>query len=189
MATHCGILAWGIPGVEAPGELQSRHQGWRVRTVENGTSGRRSWCPERHLHAQAETLVVQHNCCFPSFLLNLFSHWLNTMKFHPWTTMGSRDLTLIFSRSLFQKTLFKIFTSTYLSMPCLSCSKQDLQCSLWHVGSSSLTRDGTQSPCTGRAVLATGPPEKSIFIFFPPLCPSLLPSLPLSFLTQMWGLF
>ena len=101
MATHCSVLAWRIPWIEAPGELQSRHRGWRVRTIENRTSGRRSWCPERHLHAQAETPVVQHNCCFPSFLLNLFSHWLNTLKFHPWTTMGSRDLTLIFSLSLF----------------------------------------------------------------------------------------
>ena len=31
----------------------------------------------------------------------------------------------------------------------------------WHVGSSSLTRDQTQAPCTGSTeVLATGPPEK-----------------------------
>ena len=64
-------------------------------------SGQTSWPPERHLRAQAETPVVQHNCCFPSFLLNLFSHWLNILKFHPWTTMGSWDLTLIFSLSFF----------------------------------------------------------------------------------------
>ena len=35
----------------------------------------------------------------------------------------------------------------YLAEPGLSCSRQDLQ---WqHVGSSSLTRDQTQAPCTG----------------------------------------
>ena len=32
---------------------------------------------------------------------------------------------------------------------------------LWHVGTSSLTRDQTHVPCVGNAVLATGPPGKS----------------------------
>ena len=34
-----------------------------------------------------------------------------------------------------------------------------LSCTTWDL--SSLTRDRTQTPCTGSAVLATGPPEKS----------------------------
>ena len=45
-----------------------------------------------------------------------------------------------------------------------SCGMRDLPSSLWnvnswlqHVGSSSLTRDRTQSPCTGSRVLAPGP--------------------------------
>ena len=33
---------------------------------------------------------------------------------------------------------------------------------MWHLGSSSLTRDQTQLPCIGSAVLATGPPGKSL---------------------------
>ena len=36
-----------------------------------------------------------------------------------------------------------------LAAPCLSCSTWDHQSSLWHVGSSSLTRYQTQDPCTG----------------------------------------
>ena len=32
---------------------------------------------------------------------------------------------------------------------------------LWHVGSSSLTKDGTQAPCIGGAILTTRPPGKS----------------------------
>ena len=50
-------------------------------------------------------------------------------------------------------TLFEIFI--YLTRPSLSCSTQDPQAplwqepQLWHGGSSSLTRDGTQAPCIG----------------------------------------
>ena len=33
---------------------------------------------------------------------------------------------------------------------------------LWHVGSSSLTKDWTWAPCTGSSVLTTGPPGKSL---------------------------
>ena len=37
----------------------------------------------------------------------------------------------------------------YLAALGLSCDTQDLQFSLWHVGSSSLTRDWTWAPCIG----------------------------------------
>ena len=46
----------------------------------------------------------------------------------------------------------------YLTVPGLCCGMQDLQ--LWHVGSSSLTRDQTWAPSKHR-VLAIGPPGKS----------------------------
>ena len=36
---------------------------------------------------------------------------------------------------------------------------------LWHFESSSLTRDRTQAPCIGSAVLATGPPGNSLNFF------------------------
>ena len=38
--------------------------------------------------------------------------------------------------------------------------------SLWHVGSSSLTRDWTQAPRFGSVVLVTGPPRRSQNSFF-----------------------
>ena len=40
-------------------------------------------------------------------------------------------------------------TFVYLAAPRLSCGTRDLQSSLQHVGSSSLTKDQTQSPCSG----------------------------------------
>ena len=43
------------------------------------------------------------------------------------------------------------FVKIYLAAPGLSCSLQGLWSLLWHLGSSSLTRDQTQVPCTGSA--------------------------------------
>ena len=42
---------------------------------------------------------------------------------------------------------------SYLGVPGLSCGILDIlvvACELWHAGSSSLSRDSTQAPCTGR---------------------------------------
>lgn len=47
---------------------------------------------------------------------------------------------------------FKIFN--YLAVPDLGCSMWDLPSSLWHVESSSLTRDQTWAPCVGSRVLS-----------------------------------
>ena len=46
---------------------------------------------------------------------------------------------------------FFFFFSIYLAV---------LRSYLWHVGSSSLTRDLTQAPCIGSTESATGPSEK-----------------------------
>ena len=48
----------------------------------------------------------------------------------------------------------KLYFFIYLFGCTGSCGTQDLHCNmwilyLWHVGSSSLTRDGTQAPCIG----------------------------------------
>ena len=42
-----------------------------------------------------------------------------------------------------------LFLFIYLAALSIRCSTQDLQSSLWHVGSNSLTRDQTQAPCIG----------------------------------------
>ena len=51
-----------------------------------------------------------------------------------------------------------------MASPALSCSKQDLPSLLWHVGSSSLTREGPLP--WEQEVLTTGLPGKSLFSSF-----------------------
>ena len=53
------------------------------------------------------------------------------------------------------------YLCTALAAQGLSCGPQDLWSWLWHVGSSSLTRDWTQTPCTGSAESGTRPSGKS----------------------------
>ena len=75
--------------------------------------------------------------------------------------------------SFFLNTYFHSFI--YLAAPGLSYSTWNH--SLWqngifkleHVGSRSLTRDWTQTPCTGNAILATWPPGKSPLALSSPL--------------------
>ena len=52
----------------------------------------------------------------------------------------------------------------YVAVLGLSCSLQDL--SLWHAGSSSMTRDQTQAPCSKSTVLAAGPPGRFLHVSF-----------------------
>ena len=71
-------------------------------------------------------------------------------------------IEVVFQRKILQKIfllflllLFFIFIIfkfyfPYLVALGLHCGRWDL--SLWHVGSSSLTRDGSQTPCTGSSV-------------------------------------
>ena len=53
------------------------------------------------------------------------------------------------------------FFLIYLAAVGVSCGIRDLQYSLRHVGSSSLTRNGTPAPCIGSVESVTGPPGKS----------------------------
>ena len=84
---------------------------------------------------------------------NLFSKTLAESSYFPlqWF-IPENKLYLI--DSFFKKIILFI----YLTVLGVSCSTRDLCSQLWHVGSSSLTRDHTQAPCTGSRVLATGPP-------------------------------
>ena len=54
--------------------------------------------------------------------------------------------------------LFSFFKKYLFLFGCIGSQLQ-------HVGSSSLTRDRTQAPCIGSAVLATGPPGNSLNFF------------------------
>ena len=50
---------------------------------------------------------------------------------------------------MFQSLYWDFFKFIYLAALGLNCDVQDL--SLWHVGSSPLTRDRTQAPCIGNS--------------------------------------
>ena len=72
-------------------------------------------------------------CCLEN--LTDREHWLATV--HRVTESQTRLKQL------------SMHTFVYLATPHLSCGTWDLQSSLQHVGSSSLTRNQTQSSCTG----------------------------------------
>ena len=94
---------------------------------------------------------------------------------HKQADLQKRIWTLLHDKLIFQTNVeemdYYYFKDIFiylcgLAAPGLSCGTWNLQ--LWlenskveHVGSSSLTRNGTWASCTGSGVLATGPPRKS----------------------------
>ena len=86
-----------------------------------------------HWHESAMDLHVFPIPIPPPTYLSIPSLWVFTVH-QPWALVSIIPLLKIF---------------IYLVFLGLSSSPQDLQPSLWHVGSSSLTRDGTLAPCIG----------------------------------------
>ena len=63
---------------------------------------------------------------------------------------GAR-LMVVFLLAAWKTLIFLFLIFVYLASLGLRCGMQDLRSVLWHVGSSSLTQDGTRAPWTGSA--------------------------------------
>ena len=132
MAPHCSTLAWKIPWTEEPGRLQS-----------------------------LGSLRVRHDWETPLSLFS-FMHWRRkwqpTPVFLPGESQGRGSPVggRLWGRTESDTTEATQQQQQQLAVLVLSRGMQDFQfqlanSQLWHMGSSSLTRDLTLAPCLGSA--------------------------------------